>query len=112
MSLPSGNCARSEGQVSLVSRYSLRGYRWSSSATCSPYRSGWTAEATIVISRSSHSGCVIGDAPQDLSYAGAPTRTEVGDDNTFVPGRADFGSHVYPSSVGNKRQQHAIAAIA
>ncbi len=30
-----------------------------------------------------HSGCVIGDAPQDLSYSGAPTRTEIGDDNTF-----------------------------
>lgn len=30
-----------------------------------------------------HTGCVIGDAPQDLRYTDAPTRLRVGDGNTF-----------------------------
>jgi UDP-N-acetylglucosamine acyltransferase len=30
-----------------------------------------------------HAGCVIGDAPQDLKYAGAPTRVRIGDRNIF-----------------------------
>jgi UDP-N-acetylglucosamine acyltransferase len=30
-----------------------------------------------------HAGCVIGDAPQDLKYAGEPTRLRIGDDNVF-----------------------------
>ena len=30
-----------------------------------------------------HSGCVIGDAPQDLKYAGEPTRLIIGDRNVF-----------------------------
>ena len=30
-----------------------------------------------------HAGCVIGDAPQDLQYKGAPTRVVIGDRNTF-----------------------------
>ena len=30
-----------------------------------------------------HSGCVIGDAPQDLKYNGAPTRLRIGDHNVF-----------------------------
>lgn len=30
-----------------------------------------------------HTGCVIGDAPQDLKYDGAPTEVRIGDDNTF-----------------------------
>lgn len=30
-----------------------------------------------------HASCVIGDAPQDLSYRGAPTRLRIGDGNTF-----------------------------
>jgi len=30
-----------------------------------------------------HTGCVIGDAPQDLKYQGAPSRLEIGDDNVF-----------------------------
>lgn len=30
-----------------------------------------------------HSGCVIGDAPQDMKYTGMPTRLRIGDDNTF-----------------------------
>jgi UDP-N-acetylglucosamine acyltransferase len=30
-----------------------------------------------------HAGCVIGDAPQHLGYDGSPTRTEIGDGNTF-----------------------------
>ncbi len=30
-----------------------------------------------------HSGCVIGDAPQDLKYDGEPTRLRIGDDNVF-----------------------------
>ena len=30
-----------------------------------------------------HAGCVIGDAPQDLKYAGEPTRLRIGDRNVF-----------------------------
>ncbi|MCF7708922.1 MAG: acyl-ACP--UDP-N-acetylglucosamine O-acyltransferase [Verrucomicrobia bacterium] len=30
-----------------------------------------------------HSGCVIGDAPQDMKYRGEPTRLRIGDDNVF-----------------------------
>ena len=30
-----------------------------------------------------HTGCVLGDAPQHLAYAGEPTRLEIGNDNTF-----------------------------
>jgi UDP-N-acetylglucosamine acyltransferase len=30
-----------------------------------------------------HAGCVIGDAPQDLKYRGAPTRVVIGDHNVF-----------------------------
>lgn len=30
-----------------------------------------------------HAGCVIGDAPQDLKYAGEPTRLRIGDGNVF-----------------------------
>ncbi len=30
-----------------------------------------------------HAGCVIGDAPQDLKYDGAPTRVRIGDHNVF-----------------------------
>src|SRR5208282_1439662 len=30
-----------------------------------------------------HAGCVIGDAPQDLKYDGAPTRLRLGDHNVF-----------------------------
>ena len=30
-----------------------------------------------------HSGCVIGDAPQDFKYQGQATRLEIGDGNTF-----------------------------
>ncbi len=30
-----------------------------------------------------HAGCVIGDAPQDLKYDGAPTRLRIGNHNVF-----------------------------
>lgn len=30
-----------------------------------------------------HTGCVIGDAPQDLKYQGTPTRLRIGDHNVF-----------------------------
>lgn len=30
-----------------------------------------------------HTGCVIGDAPQDLKYDGSPTRLRIGDKNVF-----------------------------
>jgi len=33
-----------------------------------------------------HAGCVIGDAPQDLKYKGAPTRVTIGDLNVFREG--------------------------
>lgn len=37
-----------------------------------------------------HAGCVIGDAPQDLKYDGAPTRLRIGDYNVF---REHFTAH-------------------
>jgi UDP-N-acetylglucosamine acyltransferase len=37
-----------------------------------------------------HAGCVIGDAPQDLKYDGAPTRLRIGDHNVF---REHFTAH-------------------
>jgi len=37
-----------------------------------------------------HAGCVIGDAPQDLKYGGAPTRLRIGDHNVF---REHFTAH-------------------
>ncbi len=42
-----------------------------------------TGQTQIGNKNSFHSGCVIGDFPQDLSYKGAPTRTIIGDGNTF-----------------------------
>ncbi len=42
-----------------------------------------TGHTQIGENNSFHSGCVIGDAPQDLSYEGTPTRTTIGDGNTF-----------------------------
>ncbi len=30
-----------------------------------------------------HAGCILGDAPQDLKYTGAPTRLRIGDHNVF-----------------------------
>jgi len=39
---------------------------------------------TIIGSRNRFlAGCVIGEAPQDLKYANAPTRLRIGDDNVF-----------------------------
>lgn len=37
-----------------------------------------------------HAGCVIGDAPQDLKYDGAPTRLRIGSKNVF---REHFTAH-------------------
>ena len=42
-----------------------------------------TGHTTIGDNNTFHAGCIIGDTPQDLSYSGAPTRTILGDDNTF-----------------------------
>ena len=42
-----------------------------------------TGQTQIGPDNSFHSGCVIGDAPQDISYSGAPTRTVIGSGNTF-----------------------------
>jgi UDP-N-acetylglucosamine acyltransferase len=42
-----------------------------------------TGETTIGARNRFHAGCVIGDAPQDLSYRNDPTRLRIGDDNTF-----------------------------
>jgi len=40
--------------------------------------------ATSIGSRNQfHTGCVIGDAPQDLKYKGEPTRLRIGDGNIF-----------------------------
>jgi UDP-N-acetylglucosamine acyltransferase len=42
-----------------------------------------TGRTTIGANNWFHSGCVIGDAPQDLKYRGEPTRLRIGDDNVF-----------------------------
>jgi UDP-N-acetylglucosamine acyltransferase len=42
-----------------------------------------TGHTTIGEGNRFHSGCVIGDAPQDLKYAGEPTRLRIGAHNTF-----------------------------
>jgi UDP-N-acetylglucosamine acyltransferase len=42
-----------------------------------------TGHTTIGANNRFHNGCVIGDAPQDLKYAGAPTRLRIGDGNVF-----------------------------
>lgn len=42
-----------------------------------------TGHTTIGAGNRFHTGCVIGDAPQDLKYAGAPTRLRIGDNNVF-----------------------------
>jgi UDP-N-acetylglucosamine acyltransferase len=42
-----------------------------------------TGHTTIGARNRFHTGCVIGDAPQDLKYSGQPTRLVVGDDNLF-----------------------------
>lgn len=42
-----------------------------------------TGNTTIGAHNQFHTGCVIGDAPQDLKYNGEPTRLRVGDYNIF-----------------------------
>lgn len=42
-----------------------------------------TGVTTIGAQNQFHAGCVIGDAPQDLKYDGAPTRLRIGDKNVF-----------------------------
>jgi UDP-N-acetylglucosamine acyltransferase len=42
-----------------------------------------TGATTIGAHNQFHTGCVIGDAPQDLKYNGAPTRVRIGDNNVF-----------------------------
>ena len=42
-----------------------------------------TGHAEIGSGNVFHTGCVIGDAPQDLKYADEPTRLRIGDRNTF-----------------------------
>jgi UDP-N-acetylglucosamine acyltransferase len=42
-----------------------------------------TGHTTIGADNHFHTGCVIGDAPQDLKYAGAPTRLRIGERNVF-----------------------------
>jgi UDP-N-acetylglucosamine acyltransferase len=42
-----------------------------------------TGHTTIGENNRFHSGCVIGDAPQDLKYANEPTRLRIGDGNVF-----------------------------
>jgi len=45
-----------------------------------------TGNTKIGVNNRFHAGCVIGDAPQDLKYANAPTRLNIGDNNTFREG--------------------------
>ena len=42
-----------------------------------------TGHTTISSGNRFHTGCVIGDAPQDVKYNGEPTRLIIGDGNTF-----------------------------
>ena len=42
-----------------------------------------TGHTTLGADNVFHTGCVIGDAPQDLKYDGAPTRLRIGDRNIF-----------------------------
>jgi UDP-N-acetylglucosamine acyltransferase len=42
-----------------------------------------TGHTTIGAYNQFHTGCVIGDAPQDLKYSGLPTRLRIGDHNVF-----------------------------
>ena len=42
-----------------------------------------TGLTTIGVGNQFHSGCVIGDAPQDLKYQNEPTRLRIGDNNVF-----------------------------
>lgn len=42
-----------------------------------------TGHTTVGARNRFHAGAVIGDAPQDLKYAGQPTRLVIGDDNQF-----------------------------
>lgn len=42
-----------------------------------------TGVTTIGANNQFHTGCVIGDAPQDLKYKGEPTRLRIGDQNVF-----------------------------
>ncbi len=73
-----------------------------------------------------HTGCVIGDAPQDLKYTGAPTRLRIGDHNVFrehvtvhrsttLDGETVIGSHCFlmaNSHVGHNARlgDHVILA--
>jgi UDP-N-acetylglucosamine acyltransferase len=42
-----------------------------------------TGQTTIGQGNQFHAGCVIGDAPQDFKYQGAPTELRIGDNNVF-----------------------------
>ncbi len=42
-----------------------------------------TGQTTIGARNRFYAGCVIGEAPQDLKYSGAPTRLRIGDHNVF-----------------------------
>jgi UDP-N-acetylglucosamine acyltransferase len=42
-----------------------------------------TGSTTIGTGNQFHTGCVIGDAPQDLKYKDEPTRLRIGDNNVF-----------------------------
>ncbi|HXT39664.1 MAG TPA: acyl-ACP--UDP-N-acetylglucosamine O-acyltransferase [Candidatus Angelobacter sp.] len=42
-----------------------------------------TGHTTVGVNNVFHTGCVIGDAPQDLKYRGEATRLLIGDDNVF-----------------------------
>jgi UDP-N-acetylglucosamine acyltransferase len=51
-----------------------------------------TGHTTIGAHNQFHSGCVIGDAPQDLKYKGDPARVVIGDHNVFREGVTVHGS--------------------
>jgi UDP-N-acetylglucosamine acyltransferase len=55
-----------------------------------------TGLTTIGAHNRFYAGCVIGEAPQDLKYAGEPTRLRIGDQETVIGSRNYFmaNSHV------------------
>jgi len=85
-----------------------------------------TGQLTIGARNRFHAGCVIGDAPQDLKYAGAPTRLRIGDHNVFrehvtvhcatkLDGETIIGSHnllMANAHVGHNSHIHDHVIIA
>lgn len=62
-----------------------------------------TGTTTIGAHNQFHTGCVIGDAPQDLKYNGEPTRLRIGDYNVFR-------EHVTVNRSNNPKEEMVIGS--